>query len=228
MAMKTVVDLRRPFLDSIPSTSRELLLLNSARIHYPAGKIAFQPGDADRADILDAGFARIYLSSSDGRQTTIRYVHPGELMGALLVMGAEFDGSVQLLMDSTVIHLDLPAVRHRVIADPALGKAVASDLAARYSHAVRTIGLHAFGSVQQRVAFDLLERASRNQLSTGLLEAEVSQQEIADGIGSARQVVARSLSDLRADGLVATTHRHIRLLDPVRLEAVALSNLYWE
>ncbi len=120
-------------------------------------------------------------------------------------MGAAFDGSVQLLVDSTLTHLDLLAVRSRVIADPALGSAVASDLAIRYSHAVRTIGMHAFGSVEQRVAFDLLERPSRNQLSTGLLEAEVSQQQIADGIGSARQVVARNLSNLRSHGLVATT-----------------------
>jgi CRP-like cAMP-binding protein len=94
--MKPAVDLRKPFLDSMPSHSREQLLLNSTTIRYSAGKIAFQPGDADRADILDTGFARIYLSSSDGRQTTIRYVHPGELMGGLLVMGAAFDGSVQL------------------------------------------------------------------------------------------------------------------------------------
>jgi CRP-like cAMP-binding protein len=105
--MKPAADLRKPFLDSMPSHSREQLLLNSTTIRYSAGKIAFQPGDADRADILDTGFARIYLSSSDGRQTTIRYVHPGELMGGLLVMGAAFDGSVQILVDSTVIHLDL-------------------------------------------------------------------------------------------------------------------------
>ena len=147
-------------------------------------------------------------------------------MGGLLVMGAAFDGSVQICVHSTVVHLDLLAMRRRVVVDPALANALAAHLAERYSHAVRTIGLHAFGSVMQRVAFDLLERASRSQLSTGLLEAEASQQEIADGIGSARQVVTRGLAELRARGLVATTHRHVRILDPMRLETLALSNLY--
>jgi CRP-like cAMP-binding protein len=226
MATHPVLDFSStPFVDCMPSTSRDRILENSTKIRYAAGTIAFQPGDPDRADILETGFARIYLSSSEGRQATIRYVHPGELMGGLLVMGAAFDGSVQIVVHSTVIHLDLLAVRRRVGADPALGKAVAADLALRYSHAVRTIGLQAFGSVTQRVAFDLLERASRSQLSTGLLDAEVSQQEIADGIGSARQVVTRSFAELRSRGLVATTQRHIRILDPVRLEALALSNL---
>jgi CRP-like cAMP-binding protein len=209
----------------MPPTSREQVLANSTRIRYAAGTIAFQLGDPDRVDILASGFARIYLSSADGRQTTIRYVHPGQLMGGLLVMGATFDGSVQIVVNSTVIHLDLVAVRRQLLSDPALGSAVGADLAVRYSHAVRTIGLRAFGSVVQRIAFDLLERGSRGQLSTGLLEAAASQQEIADGIGSARQVVARGLADLRTRGLVTTTHRHVRILDPVGLEALALANL---
>jgi CRP-like cAMP-binding protein len=209
----------------MPRESRERMLANSTQIRYAAGTIAFQAGDPDRADILEQGFARIYLTASDGRQTTIRYVHPGQLMGALLVMGAVFDGSVQMIVDSTVIHLDLPTVRRRVDADPAVGSAIAADLAQRYSHCVRTIALHAFGSVVQRVAFDLLDRACRTQLSAGHLEAAVSQQEIADGIGSARPVVAKGLTAIRARHLVDTAQRRVRIIDPAGLEALAFSGL---
>jgi CRP-like cAMP-binding protein len=131
----------------LPRASREQILLNSSRISYAAGTIPFQPGDSDRADILEKGFARLYLTSSDGRQTTIRYVHPGELMGGLLVVGGTFDGPVQIVVDSTVIHLDLVIVRRRIQADPTVGSALAADLAQRYSHCVRKIDIHAFGSV---------------------------------------------------------------------------------
>ena len=223
---KPLVDVTgAPFLERMPRESRDQILVNSTRIPYAAGTIAFHPGDADRADILETGFARLYLTSSEGRQTTIRYVHPGELMGGMLVMGAVFDGSVQMIVDSTVIHLDLLTVRRRVDVDPAAGSALAADLAQRYSHCVRTIALHAFGSVEQRVAFDLLDRASRTQLSAGQLEAAVSQQEIADGIGSARPVVAKGLMAIRARRLVDTAPRRVRILDPVGLEALALSGL---
>jgi CRP/FNR family transcriptional regulator len=214
-----------PFLDRVPRESREQILVNSTRIRYPAGTIAFQPGDADRADILESGLARLYLTSAEGRQTTIRYAHPGELMGGLLVMGAAFDGSAQMIVDSTVIHLDLYALRRRLEVDPALGSAIAADLAQRYAHSVRTIALHAFGSVVQRVAYDLLDRACRTQLSAGHLEAAASQQEIADGIGSVRPVVAKSLTYIRSRRLVATAHRRVRIIDPAGLEALALSGL---
>jgi CRP/FNR family transcriptional regulator len=226
MATQPLVDLNStPFLERMPRESRALILLNSTRIRYPAGTIAFHPGDADRADILENGFARLYLTSSQGRQTTIRYVHPGELMGGLLVVGGVFDGSVQMLVDSTVIHLDLLTMRRRVDIDPAVGSALAADLARRYSHCIRTIALHAFGSVVQRVAFDVLDRACRTQLSRGHLEAAASQQEIADGIGSARPVVAKGLSIIRARGLVDTSLRRVRIIDPAGLEAMALSGL---
>jgi CRP-like cAMP-binding protein len=214
-----------PFLDRMPRASNEALLVNSARIRYAAGTIAYQPGDPDRADILETGFVRLYLTSSGGRQTTVRYVHPGELMGGLLVMGAVFDGSAQMLVDSTVIHLDLMTVRRRLAADPSVGSALAGDLAQRYSHCVRTIALHAFGSVVQRVAFDLLDRACRTQLTGGLLEAAASQQEIANGIGSARPVVARGMTAIRARHLVDTAHRRVRIIDPVGLEELAFSGL---
>src|SRR5438445_12505013 len=104
MATQPVLDPgSTPFLDRMPRESRDQILVNSTRIRYAAGTIPFQPGDGDRADILEKGFARLYLTSSEGRQTTIRYVHPGELMGGLLVMGGAFDGSVQMIVDSTVI-----------------------------------------------------------------------------------------------------------------------------
>jgi CRP-like cAMP-binding protein len=226
MATQPVVDLgSTPFLERMPRESRDQILVNSKRIEYPAGTIAFQPGDPDRADILEKGLVRLYLTSRAGRQTAIRYVHPGELMGGLLVMGGVFGGSAQMIVDSTVIHLDLRTVRRRVDVDPMLGSALAADLALRYSHCVRTIALYAFGSVVQRVAFDVLDRACRTQLSSGQLEAAASQQEIADGIGSARPVVARALTAIRARRLIDTGHRRARIIDPAGLEALAFSGL---
>jgi hypothetical protein len=70
--MQSIVDLGGiSFLDRMPPASRDQILLNSTRIRYPAGTIAFQPGGPDRADILENGFARLYLTSSEGRQTTM-------------------------------------------------------------------------------------------------------------------------------------------------------------
>jgi hypothetical protein len=54
MATQPVLDFSgTPFLDCMSSTSRDRILANSTKIRYAAGTIAFQPGDPDRADILE-------------------------------------------------------------------------------------------------------------------------------------------------------------------------------
>jgi len=57
MATQPDVEIRNaPFLDLLPRGSREKVLVNSSRLRYAAGTVVFQPGDADRADILEEGF----------------------------------------------------------------------------------------------------------------------------------------------------------------------------
>jgi CRP-like cAMP-binding protein len=58
----------------------------------------------------------------------------------------------------------------------------------------------------------LQERGSRPELV-----AAVTQQELADAVGSVREVVVRVLRDLRQDGIVRTQRDRIVLLDPARL-----------
>jgi CRP/FNR family transcriptional regulator len=45
----------------------------------------------------------------------------------------------------------------------------------------------------------------------------VTQQELADAVGTAREVVVRVLRELRRDGVVRTERGYIVILDPARL-----------
>lgn len=73
------------------------------------------------------------------------------------------------------------------------------------------------GNIPERLAFDLLERATVTQLSLGRLEARATHQDLADSIGSSREVVSRTLKELLAAGIVETAPGLTRVLDPVRL-----------
>jgi CRP/FNR family cyclic AMP-dependent transcriptional regulator len=78
----------------------------------------------------------------------------------------------------------------------------------------------AFGSVRQRVARHLLDLATARQRDARLV-AEVNQQALADAVGTAREVVARTVHDFRAAGLIETSRKGIVLLDPDGIESVA-------
>src|SRR5262249_51524102 len=81
--------------------------------------------------------------------------------------------------------------------------------------------IYAFGSVKQRVATHLLDLASAQQRPEGRLVAHVSQQDLADAVGSVRAMVARVLRELRVSGAVATSPDHILILDVARLHGEA-------
>jgi CRP/FNR family transcriptional regulator len=51
------------------------------------------------------------------------------------------------------------------------------------------------------------------------LVARVSQQELADAVGSVREVVARVLRDFRVAGIVATSSDSVLILDASRLHS---------
>jgi len=95
--------------------------------------------------------------------------------------------------------------------------AIAEELNRRLYASLQQTAVNAFGTVRERVAVHLLDLASAQMHPHGDLVANVSQQELADAVGSVREVVARVLRDLRADGIVETSSDSVRILDAARL-----------
>jgi CRP/FNR family transcriptional regulator len=97
------------------------------------------------------------------------------------------------------------------------------ELSERARNFVNEIPGTAFASVRQRVARQLLDLASMHP-SDGdpeELAVRITQQELADAAGTVREVVVRTLRQLRDAGAVRTERDRIVLLDPAQLtEAV--------
>src|SRR5216683_6934213 len=96
---------------------------------------------------------------------------------------------------------------------PVVCWAIAEELNRRLYDTLEQTAINAFGSVRQRVAAHLLDLASAQLHPRGRLVARVSQQEVADAVGSVREVVARVLRDFRVAGIVATSSDGVLILD---------------
>jgi CRP-like cAMP-binding protein len=81
---------------------------------------------------------------------------------------------------------------------------------------VREISDSAFMSVRQRIGCHLLDLASEQQHGAELV-ARISQQDLAEAVGTVREVVVRVLRELREDGIVETGRTGLRLATPHRL-----------
>jgi CRP/FNR family cyclic AMP-dependent transcriptional regulator len=214
--------LAKRLLATLPAETRERLVAGAILLDLPAGAILYRDEDAPKIGLVVGGLVRVFLTSREGRQVTVRYARPGAILGAPTAIAGPVDVSAQALTDTALLMLNVDAVRSQARIDPELAWAFAEEVGRRLYEVLDAFAGNVFGSVRQRVARHLLDLAASRNDGT-LLVAPVSQQSLADATGTAREVVARTLRDLRGPGLVESTKGGIVLLDPDRLEMVASS-----
>ena len=208
------------FLSLLSEDNRRRALEGSTRAEYPPGAIAYHPEMPPRAFLLDRGLARAYVGVPDGRQATCTYFHSNELIGGTTIVSHPPMILVQVIVKSTLICLDLPMLRKLAVTENQVTGAIAVHLAALVRSAFRLIAVRSLGDIRQRLAYDLLDRACRSQLEVGRLEARATHADLADSIGSAREVVGRALAVMREAGLVETSPGLVRVIDPLRVAAI--------
>jgi CRP/FNR family cyclic AMP-dependent transcriptional regulator len=214
----------RSFLGKLPPEIVDELLAEGERTHYPAGTTIYREGEAPRAVLVIEGLLRVYMTSAEGRQVTIRYARPADVLGIAVVVGGPVNVAVQALAPSSLFRINARTLLEAARRDARVAWAVAEELNRRLYDTLQQTAINAFGSVRQRVAAHLLDLASAQQRPEGRLVAQVSQQELADAVGSVREVVARVLRELRLAGLVATAPDSVVVFDAARLHSESWSS----
>lgn len=205
------------FLGTLPGDLVTSLLTHGVRGAYPPGTTVYRPGSPPRTLLVVSGLVRVYLVSPDGRQVTVRYARRSDVLGIAVLVGGPADVGVQTLASTTVWGIDATVLSDAARRDGRVGWALAEELNHRLYENLQQTAVNAFGTVRQRVALHVLDLASEQQGPSGPLIARVTQQELAEAVGSVREVVARVLRELREAGLVATNRAGLRVLDPTGL-----------
>ena len=147
----------------------------------------------------------------------MRYAREADVLGIAVMVGGPANVSVQTITDSILFSIDGRRLTEAARRDARVAWALAEELNRRLYDTLQQTAINTFGSVRQRVAAHLLDLASAQQRPVGRLVAWVSQQELADAVGSVREVVAGALHDFRLAGLVAPAPDSVLILDPTRL-----------
>jgi CRP/FNR family transcriptional regulator len=207
--------LRDGFLFTLPPDAVERLLMQGIRISVPAGALIYRDDERPRVIVVVSGVLRVFLSSADGRQVTFRYVRSGDVAGLALVIAGPAPMSIQAMTGASVIALSVDMFRSLLASEPGVARACAEELTRQLYRALDDLSEQTFLPVRERVIRHLLDLATPQ--GGRHLVAPVSQQELADAVGSVREVVTRTLHQLREEGLIETSRDEVALLDPVRL-----------
>jgi CRP/FNR family transcriptional regulator len=188
-----------------------------------AGSVVHAALEPDQyLELVVTGVVRVFVTAPDGRTMTIRYCRSGELLGAMSLFSDGFTepATKQALVDTQVLVIPPAKVRALAQRDLRVAGALLVELSERARNFVNEIPRTTFASVRQRVARQLLDLAATEQHrdeAAGELVVRITQQGLADAVGTVREVIVRSLRQLRDAGVVRTERDRIVLLDAVRL-----------
>jgi CRP-like cAMP-binding protein len=207
------------FLARLPARVQDELRAGALPMTIPPGHIIYRAHDHPRLVLVVSGLARVVASSPDGRKATIRYSRAGDCVGVISVVTQWQEVRAEAVTAADVLFLNVDRLRHFAATEPEVGWLLAQVVGKVCTEVIDMMSSTVFGTVRQRLARHLLDLAVRQG---DVLVVVQDQQEMADAIGSVREVVGRTIRDLRDRGLVCRTAEGLCLQDPDGLHSVAL------
>ncbi len=181
-----------------------------------AGQLLFIQEDPPRGMwFVESGAVRLYASDPDGREQTIQIARAGSSFNEVPFFDLGPEPATARVVEAAHL-LELPISRRDEILlnVPELATAAAASFAFRLRQAIALVEDLSFRQVSGRVARVLLQAVAPHPgVGAGSGGRLLTQREIAEMVGSSREVVARTLRQLERAGLLRLERGRIVLLD---------------
>jgi CRP/FNR family transcriptional regulator, cyclic AMP receptor protein len=214
-------------LGRLPESLVVEMAAGAQRVEYPKGAIGLRWDERPLAAIVLRGSARAFLLYPDGGQATTRYLATGDMVGVFAQRSPRIARGIQALELSELLLIESARMRELSMAHPAFGWALVEELTTVLNLTHRALYVRAFGTIPQRVALTLLDRARlAGDVTAGQVIAG-TQSELATATGTVREVVATVLQALKRKGIVNVRRGGVVILDPegLRREADGLFDI---
>jgi CRP/FNR family transcriptional regulator, anaerobic regulatory protein len=185
------------------------------------GTPMFHPGDAAKGFLVVlAGRIEVFLTGATGRDILLYAVEPGQscVQTTLGLLGGEdYTGEAVAAVDSTVVLIPRSLFLSMMDRSAPFRRFVFSAFAQRMQDMMHVLERVAFQKVESRLAATLLLLAEQGEVAA-------TQTELATRIGSAREVISRTLAQFAQLGWVVTERGRVRLTDPEALRKIAVDD----
>lgn len=208
-----------PGLQSLEPEIAKPLIETTRIVRLPAGTRIFGPGQAPNAYLLLIdGNVRVQQVSETGREIVLYRVSAGEscALTTACLMGYE-DYQAEGIAETDVEAAAIP----RATFDDLIAKSAAfrrfvfTAFSVRITNLMRVIDEVAFSRIDVRLAHHLL------QLGGPQNRVDLTHQQLASELGTAREVVSRQLNEFQRRGWIATSRGAIDIIDATALRHLA-------
>jgi CRP/FNR family cyclic AMP-dependent transcriptional regulator len=183
---------------------------------YRKGMLLIQEGDhGDTLYIVLAGSVKAFSTDERDREITYGTYGPGEYLGEMSLDGGPRSASVITLEATQCAVVTRQTLRDHIARDPQF----AFELLERVIRRVRTLTENARGlallDVYGRLVRVLNGLAQPHDDGRRVLTTRLTHQDLANRVGSSREMISKLMKDLARGGYVATEQGRLVLLKPL-------------
>lgn len=209
------------FWPHLTEAQKDLVNQHTRTVRYGKGEAVHRgPMDCIGVMLVKRGQLRIYTLSEDGRDVTLHRLFPGDIgiMSAACVFPAvTFDVYIDAVEDTEVLLTDSPTFKRLTDANIYVKEFGYETAARRLSEMLWRMQQILFLSADRRLAVFLLEERAKTKRE----EIHLTHEQIAQFMGSAREVVSRLMKYFNQEGYVKSGRGCLKILDPEGLKALA-------
>lgn len=213
-------------IHNLPPDELDALTANMCTQVFNKGEIIFREGSfATGIFLIKEGKAKKYRTDKDGREQIIYVANTGEILGyhALLAEERYFD-SAAVLEDSEIAFIPKEDFFEVLENSKVLPQRLLKTLSHEFFVLANSITLFAQRSVRERFAMQLVlmrEKYKENFIPGMAVEINMSREDLASLVGTARENILRVLKDFKEEGILETKGRKIVIKDINKLLRVA-------
>lgn len=204
-----------PILGELSEQALEMIRKGGRRLELPAGKLLFDERDQCAGfPLVKSGSIRVLKSAPNGRELPLYTIAPGD--SCLVTSGCLLGNTAYPVKGVTLTAVEMfvipPALFFTLLEEKPFRTFVFNLFSEKISDLMELVGEVAFSKLDQRLAGLLLGKGK---------VINTTHQQLADELGSVREMVSRLLKGFSDQGWVGLSREHIEILDPRALRNFA-------
>ncbi len=212
-----------PYFHDLDPHVRERVRATLFEVRLERGQMLFAEGEpAEAMYIVRTGHVKIYKLSADGREQVLRIMGPGDCFNEVPVFDeGPNPAHADALEPSSLWGIRRQDMRRLVEEHPAVAIGFLKVFAGKLRFFTRKVEDLSFKSVTSRVAKLLLEIAEDDGRGGVRLKHQLTQQEMAAMVGTAREMVGRAFRALERERAIKLDRHRVIILSKSALSRIA-------
>src|SRR5580765_96653 len=196
----------------LPPETLKALAASSIARRFPKNAVLIHEGElGDSLFIVLSGRLKVYASNEAGKEIVIDFHGPGECVGEMSIDGSPRSASVMTTEASTCAIVSRAQFRDFLHEQPVVALYLIGKLIQRARRATESVKSLGLSDVYGRLV-RLLNGLAREADGKLVVAEKLTQQDIAERVGSSRDMISRLMKDLVAGGYLAVEDRTIVIL----------------